>query len=109
MLASCIHSVYNVSMANKKGGKNMQTKLKGLRAEHGVTQADMADLLGVTRQTYTEKENGNQPFKADELFIISGYFDKPIEQIFLNNKYTKRIHVNKKINGKDERNGVTNI
>lgn len=73
----------------------MQTKLKGLRAEHGLTQADLAELLGVTRQTYSEKENGNQPFKADELFIISGYFDKPIEEIFLSNKYTKRILKNK--------------
>ena len=57
----------------------MQTKLKGLRSEHGLTQADLAKLLGITRQTYAEKENGNQPFKADELFAISTYFDKPIE------------------------------
>lgn len=69
----------------------MQTKLRGLRAEHGLTQADLADLIGVTRQTYSEKELGNQPFKADELFIISAYFDKPIEDIFLSKKYTKRI------------------
>ena len=69
----------------------MQTKLKGIRVEHGLTQADIADLIGVTRQTYAEKENGNQPFKADELFIISAYFDRPIEDIFLSSKYTKRI------------------
>lgn len=73
----------------------MQTKLKGLRSEHGLTQADLAKLLGITRQTYAEKENGNQPFKADELFAISAYFDKPIEDIFLSRKYTKRIHKNK--------------
>lgn len=66
----------------------MQTKLKGLRSEHGLTQADLAKLLGITRQTYAEKENGNQPFKADELFAISAYFDKPIEDIFLSRKYT---------------------
>lgn len=69
----------------------MQTKLKGLRAEQGLTQSDMANMLGVTRQTYTEKENGNQSFKAEELFIIAAYFDKPIEEIFLSKKYTKRI------------------
>lgn len=73
----------------------MQTKLKGLRSEHGLTQADLAKLLGITRQTYAEKENGNQPFKADELFAISTYFDKPIEDIFLSRKYTKRTHKNK--------------
>lgn len=73
----------------------MQTKLKGLRSEHGLTQADLAKLLGITRQTYAEKENGNQPFKADELFAISNYFDKPIEDIFLSRKYTNRIHKNK--------------
>lgn len=69
----------------------MQSKLKGIRVENGLTQADLAKIIGVTRQTYSEKENGNQPFKADELFIISGYFDKPIEDIFLSSKYTKRI------------------
>ena len=73
----------------------MQTKLKGVRVEHGLTQADIADLIGVTRQTYAEKENGNQPFKADELFIISSYFDRPIEDIFLSSKYTKRIQEEK--------------
>lgn len=73
----------------------MQIKLRGLRAEHGLTQLDMADLIGVTRQTYSEKELGNQPFKAEELFIISAYFDKPIEEIFLSKKYTKRIQSNK--------------
>lgn len=60
----------------------MQTKLKGLRTEHGLTQADLAKMIGVTRQTYSEKEIGNQPFKADELFIISAHFDKPIKDIF---------------------------
>lgn len=73
----------------------MQTKLKGLRAEHGLTQAHLAELLGITRQTYSEKEIGNQPFKAEELFIISSYFDKPIEDIFLSKKYTKRIQNDK--------------
>lgn len=73
----------------------MQIKLRGLRAEHDLTQADMADLIGVTRQTYSEKELGNQPFKAEEMFIISAYFDKPIEDIFLSKKYTNRILNNK--------------
>lgn len=69
----------------------MQVKLRGLRAEHGLTQADLARMIGVTRQTYSEKEIGNQPFKAEELFIISAYFDKPIEDIFLSKKYTECI------------------
>lgn len=73
----------------------MQVKLRGLRGENGLTQANLAELIGVTRQTYSEKEIGNQPFKAEEMFIISAYFDKPIEDIFLSKKYTNRILNNK--------------
>lgn len=86
-----IQCVYQV----KEGECCMQIKLRGLRAEHGLTQADMADLIGITRQTYSEKELGNQSFKAEEMFIISAYFDKPIESIFLSKKYTNRIQRNK--------------
>lgn len=36
----------------------MRNKLKALRAEHGLTQAQMAERLDVTRETYSNVERG---------------------------------------------------
>lgn len=41
-----------------KGGENMRKKLKLLRVEKGLTQEEIAFLLGVTRTTYCNIENG---------------------------------------------------
>lgn len=61
----------------------MQTKLIGLRKYNDKTQRDMADLLGVDVRTYINKEKGITQFKMGEMFKISQYFQKPIEEIFL--------------------------
>lgn len=42
-------------------------RLKGLRAEKGMTQADMAQLLGMTTVTYRRKENGQRSFTLQDV------------------------------------------
>lgn len=61
----------------------MQIKLIGLRKELGVSQKDMASLLGITQKTYCQKENGKTEFLLSEMFMISEYFKKSVEEIFL--------------------------
>ncbi|OUM83608.1 helix-turn-helix transcriptional regulator [Caldibacillus debilis] len=61
----------------------MQTKLIALRRYHGLTQKDMADLIGVDLRTYINKEMGQSQFKANEMFTIAKHFQKPIDEIFL--------------------------
>ncbi|HBC7247195.1 TPA: helix-turn-helix transcriptional regulator [Enterococcus faecalis] len=42
-------------------------RLKGLRAERGLTQVDMANLLGMNPVTYRKKENGERDFTLKEV------------------------------------------
>lgn len=58
-------------------------KIKELRKKAGMTQKDMALLLGYkTLFPYFRKENGKQPFKAEEIIIIARHFGVPVENFF---------------------------
>lgn len=61
----------------------LQWNLIIVRKEHGITQEKLAEVLGISEDAYGLKERGKVQFKADEMFIISDYFDKTIEDIFL--------------------------
>ena len=69
----------------RKGGYEMkQWTLKRLRDEAGLTQKMLAEELGMSDYSYMRKENGQTNFYDYEMFKISKYFNKPIEDIFLN-------------------------
>ena len=61
----------------------MQWNLIRLRKEHKLNQEDLAKLLNINVSTYQNKETGKSSFKDYEMFLLSKYFDKPIEEIFL--------------------------
>lgn len=42
-------------------------RLKGFRAEMGLTQKQMADILGMNVNTYRKKENGEREFTLSEV------------------------------------------
>jgi putative transcriptional regulator len=60
----------------------MKNKLKVLRAERDMTQADLADSLMVSRQTINAIEKGKFDPSLPLAFKISKLFELPIEQIF---------------------------
>lgn len=60
----------------------MKNRLKVLRAEKNYTQADLADLLAVSRQTVNALEKGKFDPSLPLAFRISRLFELPIEQIF---------------------------
>ncbi|MDZ3951881.1 XRE family transcriptional regulator [Bacillus thuringiensis] len=68
----------------------MQDKLVSLRMYNRLTQQDMADLIGVDKRTYVNKEYGVTQFKANEMFLIAQRFGKGIEEIFLPTNFMKR-------------------
>ncbi len=55
-----------------------------------VTQKDMAELLGVDKRTYVNKEHGVTQFKANEMFLVAQYFGAEIGEIFLPTNFIKR-------------------
>ena len=61
----------------------MKTKLKVFRAMRDMTQDDVAQAVGVTRQTIIAIERGNYNPSLELAFKIANYFDVTIEEIFL--------------------------
>jgi putative transcriptional regulator len=60
----------------------MKNKLKVLRAEHNLTQSDLAMKLEVSRQTMNAIEKGKFHPSLPLAFKISKLFNLPIETIF---------------------------
>ncbi|MDG1737982.1 MAG: helix-turn-helix transcriptional regulator [Paracoccaceae bacterium] len=60
----------------------MKNRLKVLRAEHDLTQADLAAKLDVSRQTIIAVEKGKFDPSLSLAFKVSRLFEQPIEDIF---------------------------
>lgn len=60
----------------------MNNRLKVLRAERDWSQQDLADRLGVSRQSVNAIEKRRYDPSLPLAFTISEVFDLPIEEIF---------------------------
>ena len=61
----------------------MNNKLRVLRAERKMSQAELADLLDVSRQTVNAVEAGRHDPSLSLAFRFAVIFDQPVEEIFL--------------------------
>lgn len=61
----------------------MDNILRTLRAERKMSQAALAELLGVSRQTVNSIENGKYDPALPLAFKIARLFGQPIEDIFI--------------------------
>ena len=61
----------------------MNNRLRVLRAERAWSQADLADRLGVSRQSVNAIETGKYDPSLPLAFRIADVFEMPIEAIFL--------------------------
>lgn len=61
----------------------MNNRLKVLRAERNWSQAELADRLGVSRQTVNALETGRYDPSLPLAFKIAKIFGQAIEAIFL--------------------------
>ena len=63
----------------------MNNMLKELRAQNGMTQADLAERLGVSRQTIIAIEGDRYDPSLPLAFAIARVFGRRIEEIFTDN------------------------
>ena len=60
----------------------MKNKIKVERAEKNLTQASLAELIGVSRQTINTIESGRYVPSTVLALKISKVFDKPVNELF---------------------------
>jgi putative transcriptional regulator len=60
----------------------MKNRIKVLRAERDWSQAELADRLGVSRQTVNAIESGKYDPSLPLAFKIAGLFELRIEDVF---------------------------
>ncbi|MDR9417651.1 MAG: helix-turn-helix transcriptional regulator [Gracilimonas sp.] len=61
----------------------MINNIRKLRFNHGeMTQAELADKVGVTRQTINAIEAAKYSPSLELAFKIAKVFDKPLEEVF---------------------------
>ncbi len=61
----------------------METKIQELRKSNKISQAELADEMGVTRQTIISLEKGRYNASLELAFKIARYFGKTIEEVFI--------------------------
>jgi putative transcriptional regulator len=66
----------------------MKNRLRELRAERGWSQLDLADRLGVSRQTVNSIENDRYDPSLPLAFRIARVFQMPIEEVFQDSEET---------------------
>ncbi len=66
----------------KKGGADLQNKIRELRARHRLTQAELALQVSVSRQTIIAIESGKYNPSVVLAFNIADALGEPIDQVF---------------------------
>ena len=78
---------------NTGTGKPMKNKIKVFRAMHDLTQEDLAQAIGVTRQTILAIEKGKYVPSLDLAFKITRHFNVTIEEVFLYDAGTSTVDI----------------
>lgn len=61
----------------------MKNKLKELRAESNMSQAQLANLVGVRRETIVFLEKGKYSPSLDLAYAVARTFNRGIEEVFI--------------------------
>lgn len=61
----------------------MKTRIRELRRERKLSQEELADAVGTTRQTITSIETGKYVSSLPLAYRIAKYFGMKIEDVFL--------------------------
>ena len=56
-------------------------RIKDLREDNDKLQKDIADLLGISQQYYSEYENGNRTIPITHLITLAKYYNTSIDYL----------------------------
>ena len=56
-------------------------KIKEYRIIKGYTQRELAEILGIKQNTYSDKERGKRKFTIDEIKIIKELFNTTYDDL----------------------------
>ena len=60
----------------------MRNEVRERRAEHGLSQAQLAEAMKVSRQTINSIENGRYVPSLPLALALARYFDTTVEELF---------------------------
>ena len=78
---------------NMGTGRPMKNKIKVFRAMHDMTQEDLAQAIGVTRQTILAIEKGKYVPSLDLAFRIARHFNVNVEEVFAYEEETRTVDI----------------
>ena len=64
----------------------MQLKLYDARKRAKLSQQEVADILGISRNSYGQKERGDVLFNLEEMFALSELLNASLDDLFISNK-----------------------
>ena len=62
--------------------EDVRTSIRALRQAHGISQAELAESVGVSRQTIISIENERYVASLPLAYRIARFFGKTIEEVF---------------------------
>lgn len=71
-----------LAMQKKREGFLMKNRIKELRRENKLSQSELADIVGTTRQTITSIEVGKYTASLGLAYKIAHHFNLTIEEVF---------------------------
>lgn len=60
----------------------LKNRIRVFRAEHRMTQSDLAEAIGVSRKTISTIEVGRFVPSTTIALLIANHFDVPVEEMF---------------------------
>lgn len=67
-------------------------RIKDLREDHDKYQRDIANLLGISQQYYSEYENGRRTIPIQHLITLAKYYNTSVDYLvgLSNEKHVKK-------------------
>lgn len=89
MKSFCFYQIYEITIMTEKGGEPLsknkyqfESKIHVYRATKRMTQQELADLVGVSRQTIMQLERNRYNPSMMLAYSIAKVFDVKIEDLF---------------------------